>query len=66
MNNKINNIKHAYWIHKKIPNENATKGFFYSRECKCSACGYEANIEKKSCPSCKAIMDEQPQKQIVL
>ena len=38
---------HAYWIHKKIADESALNGYFYSRECTCSECGKEVNMEKK-------------------
>lgn len=54
-----NVTKYAYWIHKQIPNEQALNGFFYSRECKCSECGYESNIEKPVCPNCKAQMQKE-------
>lgn len=55
--------KHAYWIHKKKEDKNSVSGFIYLRECTCSNCGYEANMEKPVCPSCQAIMDAAEPKQ---
>lgn len=53
-------IKHGYWIHEKVKDENTVNGYFYKRECKCSECGYEANMEKGKCPHCGAVMDQDP------
>lgn len=53
----MNNEKHAYWIHKKIANKSAVRGYFFSRECTCSECGKEVNMEKETCPFCSAIMN---------
>lgn len=50
-------VKHAYWIHEKIKNENSVSGFIYKRECTCSNCGKEVNMEKEKCPYCGAVMD---------
>lgn len=50
--------KHGYWIHKKIIDDSAVSGYFYSRECTCSECEKEVNMEKESCPYCGAIMDK--------
>ena len=45
--NRENNSKiHAYWIHRKIEDPSAVSGFFYARECTCSNCGKEVNMEK--------------------
>lgn len=49
--------KHAYWIHKRKEDINSVSGYIYLRECKCSNCGYEANMEKPICPHCLAVMD---------
>lgn len=49
--------KHGYWIHKKIADDSAIRGYFYSRECTCSECGKEVNTEKERCPYCGSIMD---------
>lgn len=57
-----NDVKHAYWIHAKIENESAINGFFYKRECTCSECGKECNMEKTVCPYCGAIMDKEEKK----
>ena len=54
---------HAYWIHEKIADESAVNGYFYSRECTCSECGKEVNMEKERCPYCAAIMDEKEPKE---
>ena len=51
--------KHGYWIHQRIKDDTAVSGFFYERKCNCSECGYEANMEKKICPHCGAIMDKE-------
>ena len=51
---------HGYWIHDKVEDPSAISGFFYKRECKCSECDYQVNMEKKVCPNCGAIMDQQP------
>lgn len=51
--------KHAYWIHKKREDKNSVNGYIYLPGCKCSNCGYEANIEKPICPHCQAVMDAQ-------
>lgn len=53
------NRKHAYWIHKKVEDKTSVNGVMYLAECKCSNCGFEANIEKPVCPHCQAIMDAQ-------
>lgn len=37
----------------------AVPGFFYARECTCSSCGKEVNMEKPHCPFCGAVMDEE-------
>ncbi len=50
---------HGYWIHEKVEDPTAISGFFYKRECKCSECDYQVNMEKKVCPNCGAIMDRQ-------
>ena len=50
---------HAHWIHKKIEDPTAVSGFFYARECTCSNCGKEVNMEKPHCTLCGAIMDEE-------
>lgn len=50
---------HAHWIHKKIEDTTAVSGFFYARECTCSNCGKEVNMEKPQCPFCGAVMDEE-------
>ena len=56
--NRENNSKiHAYWIHRKIEDPSAVSGFFYARECTCSNCGKEVNMEKPHCPFCGAVMD---------
>lgn len=55
----INNDTHAHWIHKKIEDSTAVSGFFYTRECTCSNCGKEVNMEKPHCPFCGAVMDEE-------
>ncbi len=49
--------KHAYWIHHAVKDENEVSGYKYLTACDCSECGYTANMEKKICPSCGAIMD---------
>lgn len=49
--------QHAYWIHHTKEDKTAVKGFIYLPQCKCSNCGYEANIEKETCPNCHAVMD---------
>ena len=54
---------HTYWIHKKIADESAVNGYFYSRECTCSECGKEVNMEKERCPYCGAIMDKKEPKE---
>lgn len=54
-----NNEIHAHWIHKKIEDPAAVSGFFYTRECACSNCGKEVNMEKPRCPFCGAVMDEE-------
>lgn len=51
-------IKHAYWMHAKIPSDDYVNGFYYSRKCSCSSCGYESNVEKPVCPECGAVMDK--------
>lgn len=53
------NRKHGYWIHEKVPNEQSVTGYIYKRECTCSECGSEVNMEKKICPYCGAIMDKE-------
>ena len=55
-------IIHAYWIHRKIADHVAVSGFFYARECSCSNCGKEVNMEKERCPFCGAVMDAEPEK----
>ena len=50
---------HAHWIHKKVEDPTAVSGFFYTRECACSNCGKEVNMEKPHCPFCGAVMDEE-------
>ncbi len=50
--------RHAHWIHHKRPEADSLTGFFYLPGCDCSNCGYTANLEKKICPSCGAVMDE--------
>ena len=54
-----NNEIHAHWIHKKIEDPAAVSGFFYTRECACSNCDKEVNMEKPRCPFCGAVMDEE-------
>ena len=56
-------IKHAYWIHAKIPSEQFVNGFYYSRQCTCSNCGCECNVEKDVCPECDAVMDQKPKEE---
>lgn len=58
--NKENNRIHAYWVHRKIEDPSAVSGFFYARECTCSNCGKEVNMEKPQCPFCGAVMDADP------
>ena len=33
------------------------KGWYWERQCTCSSCGFQANMEKDICPRCGAIMD---------
>lgn len=51
--------KHGYWIHKKIEDSTSVTGYLYQRECKCSECGYQVNMEKQICPNCGAYMDKE-------
>jgi len=48
--------KTAYWIHEKRKDPASVNGFIYEAACKCSACGYRTNLEKKVCPNCGAVM----------
>ena len=48
---------HAYWIHKKVESKKFVKGWYWERQCTCSSCGFQANMEKDICPRCGAIMD---------
>ncbi|GEM_PF-2090402 len=48
---------HGYWIHHRVKAEGSMSGYFYLSTCDCSVCGYTANMEKKVCHSCGAIMD---------
>lgn len=50
--------KHAYWIHQKVESKSSVTGYVYLRQCKCSNCGTEYNMEKEVCPHCGAIMDQ--------
>lgn len=50
---------HAHWIHKKFEDPTAVSGYFYARECTCSNCGKEVNMEKPRCPFCSAVMNEE-------
>ena len=51
--------KHGYWIHEKIEDSTSITGYLYQRECKCSECGYQVNMEKQICPNCGAHMDKE-------
>lgn len=51
--------KHVYWIHEKIQDSTSVTGYLYQRECKCSECGYQVNMEKQICPNCGAYMDKE-------
>lgn len=51
--------KHGYWIHEKIKDNTSVTGYLYQRECKCSECGYQVNMEKQVCPNCGAHMDKE-------
>ena len=51
--------KHGYWIHEKIEDSTSVTGYLYQRECKCSECGYQVNMEKQICPNCGAHMDKE-------
>jgi hypothetical protein len=53
----------AYWIHEKREDPTSVNGFIYETACKCSACGYFTNLEKKVCPNCGAKMTAAPVKQ---
>ena len=50
----------AYWIHDTRKAEGSLTGIFYLPSCTCSNCGYHANMEKKNCPSCNALMNATP------
>ncbi|MEE3488244.1 MAG: hypothetical protein VZT48_09105 [Bulleidia sp.] len=49
---------HAYWIHARKPDPHSISGYFYTRECTCSSCGHQLNMEKDICPFCQAVMDQ--------
>ncbi len=51
--------KHGYWIHERVEDTNSVTGYFYKRECTCSECGNQVNMEKPVCPYCGAVMDKQ-------
>lgn len=51
--------KHGYWIHEKIEDSTSVTGYLYQRECKCSECGYQVNMEKQVCPNCGAYIDKE-------
>lgn len=51
--------KHGYWIYEKIEDSTSVTGYLYQRECKCSECGYQVNMEKQVCPNCGTHMDKE-------
>lgn len=47
-----------HWIHKTVKDDSFVSGVRYLRECTCSECGYEANLEHRVCPHCGADMNQ--------
>ena len=50
---------HAHWTHEKKPDNYSVTGYFILPRCQCSNCGEWQSSERKICPKCKAIMDQQ-------
>ncbi len=46
-----------HWIHDTREDEHSVSGIIYLRSCKCSECGYHANMEKPVCPQCGSKMN---------
>ena len=45
-----------HWIHEQVEDPSYIGGVRYLRNCRCSVCGNEVNMEKPVCPACGAKM----------